>query len=196
LYLNKRVVFCRHSQRTSTYYLWELSLSKLLDERIESIRDPIIAFRRELHQWPEPGFKEFRTAELIESFLSSLPGITIRRGVGGSGLVAVLNAEKEGPCIAFRADMDGLPIQEKTGLAYQSKREGWMHACGHDGHCAIQVGVAVVLSSLKDELPRPVKFIFQPAEEGQGGAREMIREGVLKDPEVEADFRSPWVADT
>jgi amidohydrolase len=163
-------------------------LSKLLDERIESIHDLIVGFRRELHQWPEAGFEEFKTAELIESFLGNLPELEIERGIGRSGLVATLNSGHEGPCIAFRADMDGLPILEQTGLDYASKSKGWMHACGHDGHCAIQAGLAIVLSSMKDHLIGPVKFIFQPAEEGKGGAREMILAGALAKPDVKAIF--------
>jgi amidohydrolase len=120
--------------------------------------------------------------------LAALGNLEIRSGVAGTGIVATLNAGKPGRCVALRADMDCLPIEEETGLPYASEHPGRMHACGHDGHVACLVGAAKVLSQVADTLPGKVKFVFQPAEEGGGGAAVMCREGVLDDPKVDAIF--------
>jgi amidohydrolase len=112
----------------------------------------------------------------------------VRRDVAVTGLVVTLDADKPGPCIALRADMDCLPIEEETGLGYASQTPGLMHACGHDGHTAALVGAAVVLAQLRDELRGPVKFLFQPAEEGGAGGKRMVDEGALERPRAEAVF--------
>ena len=123
--------------------------------------------RHDLHEHPELGYEEERTSARILSELQELPGLSIRTGVAGTGVVATLGADKPGPCVALRADMDALPIQEQSDRSYASKVPGKMHACGHDGHVTCLVGAARVLTALADELPGPVKFVFQPAEEGR-----------------------------
>lgn len=145
----------------------------------------VVRLRRDLHQNPEPGFEEFRTAALVATRLQEL-GLTVRTGVARTGVVGVLEGAVPGPTLLLRADMDALPVQEETGLPYASQRPGYMHACGHDGHVAILLGVATVLAGRRETLPGRVKFVFQPAEEGPGGAEPMIAEGVLEDPRVDA----------
>jgi amidohydrolase len=120
--------------------------------------------------------------------MNEIPGIRLRRQVAGTGIVALVGAEKTGKCVGLRADMDALPIVEATGLPYASTKCGWMHACGHDGHSAILAGSMKVLASMNERLSGPVKALFQPAEEGGGGALRMINEGALANPEVEAMF--------
>lgn len=140
------------------------------------------AFRRQLHQNPEPAFLENHTSDAIAEKLQSIPRIEIKRGLGKTGIAAVLGAEKSGPCVALRADMDCLRMQEENSFSYASQSKGLMHACGHDGHIACLVGAALTLGQVQDQLSGPVKFIFQPAEENFGGAKEMVKEGVLEDP--------------
>ena len=137
--------------------------------------------RREIHRHPELGFEEVRTAELIEKELNEI-GLEVRTGIAETGVVAVLNGEDSGPVVLARFDMDALPITEETGASYASVNNGVMHACGHDGHVAIGLTVARILSKRHNELNGSVKFIFQPAEEGLGGAKRMVDEGVLEDP--------------
>ena len=137
--------------------------------------------RREIHRHPELGFEEVRTAELIEKELNEI-GLEVRTGIAETGVVAVLNGEDSGPVVMARFDMDALPITEETGASYASVNNGVMHACGHDGHVAIGLTVARILSKRHNELKGSVKFIFQPAEEGLGGAKRMVDEGVLEDP--------------
>ncbi len=148
----------------------------------------LVALRRDLHAHPELGFAERRTAGKIQQWLGQLGNLKIASGVGGTGVVAVLNADRQGPCLALRADMDALPIEETSGLPYASTVSGCMHACGHDGHVACLLGAATVLSKLADQLPGCVKFLFQPAEEGGGGALKMVEAGALDDPKVDAAF--------
>jgi len=155
---------------------------------IERIVPRIRQLRRELHALPEPGYKEVATVARVAAMLETLPGIALRRNVAVTGLVATLGANRPGPCVALRADMDCLPITEETGLPYASTRPGLMHACGHDGHTAALVGAALALSQIREELRGPVKFIFQPAEEGGGGGRRMTEEGALENPHVSAIF--------
>jgi amidohydrolase len=147
----------------------------------------VIALRREFHQNPELGFEEVETANRVAAYLREL-GIEVQTGVGKTGVVGLLQGGQPGPVIALRADLDALPITEKTGVEYVSQCAGKMHACGHDGHTAILMGTAKVLSQLKQEIKGAVKFIFQPAEEGPGGALPMIEEGVLENPKVDAIF--------
>jgi amidohydrolase len=139
--------------------------------------------RRRLHRIPEPGFKEFKTASLVAEHLRGL-GLEVSTGVGTTGVVGVLRGAGKGPTLMLRADMDGLPLAEETGLAFSSEHEGMMHACGHDGHMAMVLGAAEVLSRSCEELNGNVLFLFQPAEEGPGGADVMIREGVLRSHDV------------
>lgn len=143
------------------------------DELFEWIKE----IRRSLHQWPELGFKEEKTAELISASLKKL-GIKHQTGVVTTGVVAKLNTDSNAPTVALRADMDALPITEETGLPFASQNPGVMHACGHDGHMAIVLGAAALLK--EDPPDGNVVFIFQPAEEGEGGAKPMIEQGVLE----------------
>ncbi|WP_426059431.1 amidohydrolase [Hymenobacter sp. B1770] len=160
----------------------------------------VIAWRRDLHQHPELGNEETRTAGIIAAHLKKL-GLEVQTGVARTGVVGILRGGKPGPVVALRADMDGLPITESNDLPFASKVKttylgqpvGVMHACGHDTHVAMLMGAAEVLSQVKKDLPGTVKFIFQPAEEGslpgvEGGAKLMVKEGVLDKPKVDAVF--------
>ena len=166
----------------------------------DKIESKCIAWRRDIHEHPELGNNEHRTAKLIADHLRSL-GIEVKEGVGKTGVVGILKGARPGPCIALRADMDGLPVVERVDLpfaskvksTYNGKEVGVMHACGHDTHVAILMSVAEVLAGLKSELKGTVKFIFQPAEEGppegeEGGAPLMIKEGALDNPKVDVMF--------
>ena len=148
-----------------------------IKKEIQKISEHIYSYRRDFHQYPELSFQEYRTAETISKHLESF-GIEHRTGVGKTGVVGEI-AFGDGPTIALRADMDALPIQEVGDLKYKSKNEGVMHACGHDGHMAILLGAANVLSKNQKLKKGKVRFIFQPAEEGAGGARYMIKDGCL-----------------
>ena len=176
--------------------LYNFAIDSKTAFRIEkSIKDhykEIINTRRFIHMNPELGNREHETAKLIASKLLAL-GFEIRTGVANTGVVALLRGAQPGQTVAIRADMDALPIQEKTGLPYESLNPGVMHACGHDIHTAIALGTAMILSDIRDKVKGNVKFIFQPAEEGapngeEGGAELMIKEGALEDPEVSAIF--------
>jgi amidohydrolase len=169
------------------------------DQMFDQVEQKVIAWRRDIHANPELGNREFRTAKLVADHLRSL-GMEVKTGVAHTGVVGLLKGSRPGPVVALRADMDALPVTEQTGLPFASKvkamwagqETGVMHACGHDAHVAILMGVAEVLSKTKD-LPGTVKFIFQPAEEGappgeEGGARLMVKQGVLENPVPEAIF--------
>lgn len=138
--------------------------------------------RRDFHQNPELSFEEFRTAEVVARELNLLGLDKIETGVAKTGVVAILEGGKPGPVVLLRFDMDALPIVEETGAEYASQNPGVMHACGHDAHTAIGLAVAKILASHRDELSGTVKFVFQPAEEGLGGAELMVEEGVLENP--------------
>ena len=146
-------------------------------EEIKNIKDEIYAIRRHFHRYHELSFKEFNTAETISEHLDKL-GISHKKGVGKTGVVGEINFGP-GPTIALRADMDALPIQEENNLDYKSLNDGVMHACGHDGHMAILLGAANALSKNSKLKKGTVRFIFQPAEEGLGGAKYMIEDGCL-----------------
>ena len=148
-----------------------------IKKEIQKISEHIYSYRRDFHQYPELSFQEYRTAETISKHLESF-GIEHRTEVGKTGIVGEI-VFGDGPTIALRADMDALPIQEVGDLKYKSKNEGVMHACGHDGHMAILLGAANALSKNKKLKKGKVRFIFQPAEEGAGGARYMIKDGCL-----------------
>lgn len=140
--------------------------------------------RREFHMHPELGFKEERTSKVITRELTSM-GVKIKTGLGGTGITGTIKGKKPGPVLLIRADMDALPISEETGLDFSSKNRGVMHACGHDGHMAILLSVAKFLVNNPDSFNGTVKLLFQPAEEGLGGAEAMIKAGVLKNPKPE-----------
>jgi amidohydrolase len=170
-------------------------------ERLAAQVNPkVVAWRRDLHQNPELGNREFRTSAKVAEHLRSL-GMDVRTGIAHTGVVGLLRGGRPGPTVALRADMDALPVTEMVDLPFASKvrteyngqEVGVMHACGHDNHMAILMGAAEVLASLRDKLPGNVLFVFQPAEEGspegeEGGAGLMIREGALADPRPEAIF--------
>ena len=143
-----------------------------------------VAIRRDLHRIPETAFNEHKTSAFIAERLRVL-GLQVRTGVAGTGVVGLLQGNKPGPTVMLRSDIDALPMTETTGLSFASSHEGVMHACGHDGHMAMALGAAAVLTPLREQFSGNVKFVFQPAEEGPGGAKPMIEEGVLSDPEVD-----------
>ncbi|MDD2675470.1 amidohydrolase [Flavobacterium petrolei] len=169
-------------------------------QKAATLEPKVITWRRDFHQNPELGNREFKTAEKIAAHLRSL-GIEVQTGVGKTGVVGILRGGKPGPVVALRADIDALPVKERTDIPFASKAEGEyngqvvpvMHACGHDTHIAILMGTAEILASIKNDLKGTVKFIFQPAEEGppegeEGGAPLMIKEGVLANPNVDVIF--------
>lgn len=177
-----------------------VALKSKIAQKAESLEAKVVTWRRDFHQNPELGNREFKTAEKIATHLRAL-GIEVKTGVGKTGVVGVLKGGKPGPVVALRADMDGLPVKERVDIPFASKATGEyngqpvsiMHACGHDTHVAILMGTAEILASMKSELKGTVKFIFQPAEEGapegeEGGAALMIKEGVLENPKVDAIF--------
>jgi len=148
-------------------------------ERAQGLYEEAVSVRRRLHRWPEAGFKEYKTSAFVAEYLKGLGLDSIRTGVAGTGVVAELKGALPGPTLAIRADMDGLPITEKTGVEYKSEHEGWMHGCGHDAHTAGLLLTAKLLSGLRSELAGTVRFLFQPAEEGPGGAEPMVKEGAM-----------------
>jgi amidohydrolase len=154
-----------------------------IDFRAEAaaLRDEMVARRRDLHRHPELAFEEVRTAALIANELRNL-GLEVQTGVGRTGVVGILEGDQDGPTILYRADMDALPIQEENDVDYASQTPGVMHACGHDGHVTIALGVAKLLMRQRGQMAGRVKFVFQPAEETGAGARAMIDDGVLIDP--------------
>lgn len=171
-----------------------------VDRLTAEILPQVVAWRRDFHQHPELGNREHRTAKIIADILTKL-GYEVRTGVAHTGVVAVLKGTRPGPVVALRADMDALPVVEQGDLPFKSTATatwngqdvGVMHACGHDNHMAILLGVATELARLRSQLPGTVKLIFQPAEEGppageQGGADLMVKEGVLEGPKVDAIF--------
>lgn len=171
-----------------------------IDQLAEAIEPKVIEWRRHFHQYPELSNREKNTAAKVADHLRSL-GIEVQTGVAHTGVVGLLKGDKPGPVIALRADMDALPVTERNSLPFASKERtsfndqevGVMHACGHDTHMAILMGVAEILSSMKKDLKGTIKFIFQPAEEGspkgeEGGAELMVKEGVLDNPKVDVIF--------
>ena len=152
---------------------------------IRALQPQLVTWRRGFHQRPELGFKEHLTAQFIAEKLQEW-GIEHETGVANTGIVATIDSGVSGLVLAIRADMDALPIQEENEVSYRSQHDGQMHACGHDGHTAIALGTAYYLSQHRQNFTGKVKIIFQPAEEGPGGAKPMIEAGVLKNPDVDA----------
>jgi amidohydrolase len=170
------------------------------DRRVTAVNAKVVAWRRDLHEHPELGNREVRTAKIVADHLRSL-GMEVRTGVAHTGVVGVLRGGRPGPVVALRADMDALPVTEMVNLPFASKVKtmyngqevGVMHACGHDNHVAILMGVAEALAGMKERIPGTVKFIFQPAEEGppageEGGALLMVKQGVMESPRPDAVF--------
>jgi len=145
---------------------------------ILSLKNKIINTRRDFHKYPELSFQEKRTSKIVAEKLKSF-GIKTKKNIGKTGVVGILESEIDGPTIALRADMDALPIQETNNFSYKSVNDGVMHACGHDAHTAILLGAAEALSKMKKKLRGNIRFIFQPAEEGFGGAQFMINDGAI-----------------
>ena len=189
-----------------TWYLLILFIPGLIigkdpiDKAISKNLNTIIDLRHQIHKYPELGNREFKTAKMVAEHLRSL-GFEVETDIAYTGVVGVLKGNKPGPVVAVRADMDALPVTEETDLPFKStvkttyldKEVGVMHACGHDIHTSVQLGVASVLASMKRSLPGTVKFIFQPAEEGpppgeEGGAELMLKEGVFDNPKPSAVF--------
>ena len=152
---------------------------------IRNLQSELVAWRRRLHQKPELGFEEQLTAEFIQQKLQTW-NIAYQAEIAKTGVVATIDSGSPGKVLAIRADMDALPVQEANEVPYKSQHEGKMHACGHDGHTAIALGTAYYLSQNRDRFAGTVKIIFQPAEEGPGGAKPMIEAGVLRNPDVDA----------
>lgn len=178
-----------------------IALDELIAAHADRLNDKVIAWRRDLHANPELGNREFRTAQLVANHLRALGFDEVREKVAYTGVVGVLKGGKPGPCVALRADMDALPVTEETDVPFRSRARamwngaeaGVMHACGHDTHVAILMGVAEILAAMRADIPGTVKCIFQPAEETpplgeEGGARLMIEEGCLQHPQVDAVF--------
>ena len=176
------------------------TLRQEADRRASEVMPKVIAWRRDIHQHPELGNRETRTAALVAEQLRKL-GYEVKTGVAHTGVVGVLKGGRPGPVVALRADMDALPVTEETDVPFASKvrteykgqQVGVMHACGHDGHTAILLGTAEILAGMRDRLPGTVKLVFQPAEEGapegeEGGAKMMVAEGVLDSPKPDAMF--------
>ena len=188
---------------------WNCSLAATvgdqeINDKINSLADKIeskvVKWRREIHENPELSNREFETAKKVANHLQKL-GIEVQTGVAHTGVVGILKGGKPGPVVALRADMDALPVVERVDIPFASKVKstyngqdvGVMHACGHDTHVAILMGVAEILSQIKNDIPGTVKFIFQPAEEGpplgeEGGAKLMVKEEALKNPDVDVIF--------
>ena len=150
-------------------------------DRAQALRPQLVERRRDLHRHPELAYQEFRTAEIVARTLIDL-GLEVQTGVGRTGVVGLLDGDKDGPTLLIRADMDALPIVEENRTEYVSETSGVMHACGHDGHTAILLTVARMLTEQRDRLEGRIKLVFQPAEEGMGGASAMITDGVLRSP--------------
>src|SRR5688572_998117 len=177
-----------------------IKLQSEIDRRAKELEAKVVAWRRDFHQNPELSNREFRTSKIVAEHLQKL-GLEVKTNVAHTGVVGVLKGGRPGPVVALRADMDALPVTEEVDLPFKSTAKsqyngqevGVMHACGHDNHVAILMGVAEMLTAMKAEIPGTVKFIFQPAEENpppgeEGGAPLMLKEGVFENPKVDAIF--------
>jgi amidohydrolase len=160
------------------------NIQKDVADKITKTLDGVIKFRHSRHQHPDLTWQEEKTAAAVAMELKKIEGLEITEGVGRLGVTALIKGSQPGPTVALRADMDALPLVEESGLPYASCEQGKMHACGHDGHMANLLGSAHILASLRSQIKGNVKLIFQPAEEGGAGAREMINDGVLEGVDV------------
>ncbi len=178
----------------------DIDLHDYIDERTDEFFGQVVEWRRHFHQFPELSNREFETAKVIEAHLREL-GLEVETGIAHTGVAGVLEGGRPGPVVALRADMDALPVEERVDVPFASTQVSEymgeevpvMHACGHDTHMAMLMGVAQILTEVQEELPGTVKFIFQPAEEGtppgeEGGAEMMVEEGILNNPDVDAIF--------
>ena len=177
-----------------------VDMSKEIEAATAKVMSKVVDWRRHIHQYPELGNSEIKTAKFVEEHLRKL-GLEVRTGIAKTGVVGILKGAQPGPVIGLRADMDGLPVTERNALPFASKEKavfngqnvGVMHACGHDTHVAMLMGAAEVLAGMKDKIKGTVVFIFQPAEEGppageEGGAALMVKEGVMNNPKIDAIF--------
>jgi amidohydrolase len=176
------VIYARHSPQHE-------SANSMINFRdlAQALMPQLVAWRRDFHQHPELGFEEVRTADIVAAHLRNL-NIETSVGVGKTGVVGLVRGSGPGPTVLLRFDMDALPIQEQSAAPYASQRPGRMHACGHDAHTAMGMGVAQLLAHTREQWPGQVKLLFQPAEEGLGGALATIRDGVLTNPRPDAAF--------
>jgi amidohydrolase len=155
-----------------------------IHQLVSGHKDLIIKMRRDLHRIPETAYTEKKTSAYVADYLNSL-GLEVQTEIAQYGVVGLLKTDKPGPTLMIRADMDALPLKEDTGLDFASEHEGAMHACGHDAHMTIVLGAATVFKKIKNELSGTIKFLFQPAEEGPGGAKPMVAAGVMENPKVD-----------
>ena len=196
----RRILWCLLIVANFTTAYADEKLKEQVDQSADRIESKVIEWRRHFHQFPELSNREFKTAQKVAEHLTQL-GLDVKTGVAHTGVVGLLKGDEPGPVVALRADMDALPVTERVDVPFASKvrteyngqEVGVMHACGHDTHIAILMGVAEILTSMKKDLAGSVKFIFQPAEEGapngeEGGARLMVAEGVLDNPKVDVIF--------
>lgn len=180
-------------QHSSTVAASTANPHERLRGEADALMPDLVAWRRDFHAHPELGFSETRTASIVAHHLNDL-GLEVSTGIGKTGVVALVepddseNTGKDVPTILLRFDMDALPIHEQSDVPYRSQNDGVMHACGHDGHTAIGMGVATLLTRHRDQLQGRVKLVFQPAEEGLGGARAMLEDGVMNNPTPTAAF--------
>lgn len=194
--MKKLLIFCSSFFFSTAFF----AQPKMLEEQVNKIEPKVIEWRHDLHQYAELSNREFKTAKKVEAHLRQL-GLEVKTQIAHTGVVGILKGAKPGPTVALRADMDGLPVTERVNLPYASKERdtylgqevGVMHACGHDTHVAMLMGVAEILTSMKNELEGNVVFIFQPAEEGapsgeEGGAELMIKEGLMNDIKADVIF--------
>ncbi len=156
-------------------------------QEAEQLFDEMVATRRDLHRFPELGFQETRTSKIVAERLTDL-GLEVQHGVAKTGVVGLLEGSKPGPTVMLRFDMDALPIEEETDYEFASQNKGVMHACGHDGHTSMGLALAAIWAKRQDEIAGRLKFVFQPAEEGLGGAFAMIADGVLENPKPDVAF--------
>lgn len=196
----KKILYAVLIFSISSANLFAIDMSREINSETEKILPQVVGWRRHLHQYPELGNREFKTADYIEKNLRRL-GLEVRTKVAKTGVVGILKGDLPGATIGLRADMDALPVSERVNLPFASKEKteyngtqvGVMHACGHDSHVAMLLGTAEVLSKMKSKLPGTIVFIFQPAEEGppageEGGAALMVKEGVMDNPKIDAIF--------
>jgi amidohydrolase len=158
-----------------------------LKETIYEMKDWLVDIRRTIHMHPELGFEEVETSRLVSEWLERF-GLQVKKGMAKTGVMGLLKGKRPGKTVAIRADMDALAMDEANKVPYASKIKGKMHACGHDAHVAILLGVAKFFSSIPDQVRGNIKWIFQPAEEGGGGGKVMVEEGILENPKVDAIF--------
>ena len=155
-----------------------------IHQLVRELKDRVINIRRDLHRIPETAYTEKKTSAYVADYLNNL-GLEVQTGIAQYGVIGLMKTDRPGPTLMIRADMDALPLKEDTGLPFASEHEGVMHACGHDAHMAMVLGAATVLNKIKNELKGNIKFLFQPAEEGPGGAEPMIEAGVMENPKVD-----------